>query len=273
MKGPAISNGIQEYCLESWQEFHELSEDVFSKAPAYIYRGQTDHNWRLQSSLDRLEERHPKRRNLSGKTPEWFDCPPFSGQEHLNAFMRAVRGRLDLNSWPLANEDEWWALGQHHGLATPLLDWTRSPYIALFFAFEEDSFLVADGTWAKPEHRAVYALSTSTIEDTAGKDEDHVSLVSPGGDTHYRLISQAGLLVKMPRHTDLETYVKKRFAHKTGGAILTKVKIPNVERLKCLVALNKMNINHMSLFPDVDGAAKHVNSLWQPGHEDSIAYV
>jgi hypothetical protein len=37
--------------------------------------------------------------------------------------------------------------------------------------------------------------------------------------------------------------------------------------------LNKMGINHMTLFPDIGGAARHVNSLWQPGHEDSIEHV
>lgn len=273
MQESSISDGVKEYHLGSWNEFHELTESTFSVAPAYIYRGQTDYDWRLMSSLYRLEKKYPRRRNLGGKTPEWFDCPPFTDEEHLNAFKRAVRGRLAPNSRPPADDCEWWALGQHHGLATPLLDWTRSPYIALFFAFEEERCMAVGGGWSEPEHRGVYALSTSTIEEGAEQDEDPVRLVSPVGDTNYRLITQTALLLKMPRRKDLESYVRERFAGERHQAILTKVKIPNIGRHECLVALNKMNINHMSLFPDIDGAAKHVNSLWQPGHEDSIAYV
>ena len=77
----------------------------------------------------------------------------------------------------------------------------------------------------------------------------------------------------MPRHSDVDTYVKEHFKGETHGAAFTKIRIPNKDRTGCVVALNKMNINHMTLFPDIHGAAKHVNSLWQPGHEDSIAYV
>jgi hypothetical protein len=85
-------DGVREFTLDSWTEFFALSEKEFSKSPAYVYRGQAHYAWPLSSSLDRLEKRFPKRKNLAG-SPDFFNRPPFTDEEHLNAFKRALRGR------------------------------------------------------------------------------------------------------------------------------------------------------------------------------------
>jgi hypothetical protein len=250
----------------------ELATTAFAIAPAFVYRGQADSDWPVRSSLDRLEAKFPQRKNLSGKNPPYFRRPPLTEKEHMAAFKRAMRGRLGLGVEGLP-DDEWWAIGQHHGLATPLTDWTRSPFVALFFAFEEALRLDRDGRMSEPVHRVVYALSTSALPKRGIPKADAVQFVSPSTNTNYRLVGQAALLLKLPRRTDLETYVRKHFRGEEHSQILTKIEIANVDRDGCLVALNKMNINRMSLFPDADGAARYVNSLWEPGHEDSLAYV
>ena len=112
----------------------------------YIWRGQRCDSWKLEPTLDRLirdaRASHAKERDFSTK--------------HLEAFKHATRGRRGVNPPALVSEDDWWALGQHHGLATPLLDWTTSPFVAAFFAFSD---LGPDQT----EHRAVFALHQPSV--------------------------------------------------------------------------------------------------------------
>jgi FRG domain-containing protein len=274
MQVPPVEAGVQEYRLDSWRDMLSLVEDVFIGSPAYIFRGQADWNWPIASSLHRLEQKHPRRKNPCGDNPQYFDCPPLSDGDQLAAFQRAIRGRMRPNESP-QSEDEWWALGQHHGLATPLIDWTRSPFMALFFAFDEERVLHDGDTYASPADRAVFALSTSVWNDGDGGEGEALRFVSPVTGDISRLVNQQGLLLRLPRHMGLEKYVREKNPNDAMRAILIKIRIPNNDddRHACLAMLNKMGINHMTLFPDLTGAARFVNALWEPGHEDSMPYV
>ena len=87
----------------------------------YIFRGQELSEWGLTPSLFR----QPINDNL--------DYSEMIAH-HLDRFIIASRGLFDKSKF----EDEYfdlWAIGQHNDLFTPLLDWSASPYIALFFAF------------------------------------------------------------------------------------------------------------------------------------------
>jgi len=108
--------------LKTWLIFFSFIND-YLKYRNFVWRGQGDSSWNLEPTLDR-ELR---------KIDRIDDTKTINA--HLKRFKYAIRGRRGLNPKELETDNDWWALGQHQGLYTPLLDWTRSPFIALFFAF------------------------------------------------------------------------------------------------------------------------------------------
>jgi hypothetical protein len=207
----SVKQGVSEHTLNSWEEFGGYIASAHANSPAYLYRGQADVEWRVESALDRMESRYPKTKNYWGKNPEYFDCPPAARDVHLEAFKEAVRGKRGPSPHELS-EDEWWALAQHHGLATPLLDWTYSPFVALFFAFEHEGYVnFTTQSFQIPDRRAVYFVPFHLITQNGTDADPAPSVFSPRREISHRLSSQSGVFMRMPKGSDLESSVRRRF--------------------------------------------------------------
>jgi hypothetical protein len=242
-------NGIQEFELSAWKYFPDFVTAELLDFPQFIYRGQPSAAWPLEPSLDRALR-------LRGRSSSLY-----LRERHLNEFRLATRGRRGSNPSRLEEENEWWALGQHQGLATPLLDWTSSPYVAAYFAFEEQP---SD----KPGRRAVFAIDVSVFEAKSAEiTAAHsgpsrpfiVEFVRPMQDENSRLVSQGGLFTRAPDGTDIESWVRRQFPKDESTIVLMKVTIPSADRVEALRGLNRMNINRASLFPDLAGASAFCN--------------
>lgn len=109
--------------VQEWDDLRWLA----GKLPGWVFRGQQDSNWGLSTTLERA----------------CLPLAPSATQQSVEdkivtEFQRAadpyLRRLPKWNRWL-----EWLALIQHHGGPTRLLDFTKSIYIAAFFAFDERS--------------------------------------------------------------------------------------------------------------------------------------
>lgn len=241
-----FKDGFAVFELSSWKYFHDFIRQEMMNYSHYVWRGQRDSKWKLRSSIDRALPFTPR----SKKEDIAF--------QHLEKFKYASRGRRGEHSPKELSENEWWALGQHHGLATPLLDWTESPFVGLYFSFEKAERPSSGfrSVWAIG---AIETVNEKIIDEHVGGERPSIiELVRPLQDDNARLVSQNGLFTRAPIGTNIENWVTENYEG-SEGASLIQLLIPNSDRGDCLRTLNNMNINHVTLFPDLYGAGSHCN--------------
>jgi hypothetical protein len=115
-----------------------------------MFRGQRDPAWELSSALERWLDRK-RSKDKSRNIRQVFDDGAYERMRdgYLQRFKDYSIGLPAFESSNLS-ENEWWALGRHHGLITPLLDWTKSPFVAAFFAFLDYADHLNPGSKAEP---------------------------------------------------------------------------------------------------------------------------
>jgi len=243
-----LNGGIVEFTLDSWKYFGNFINDEMLSFTDYIFRGHGDATWKLEPTIDRIIT----------------DLSSLQRENHLEKFKYEIRARRGNNPQALTDE-EVWALGQHYGLYTPLLDWTESPFVALFFA-------VSDALSRRDKNNiSVHALWQSgvqkintEIENNNSIDDEYKSLVKfirPLTDENNRLINQRGLFTIGSNNMDLEQWILKfnQNIPNLDEIILAKIIIPYDDLEDCLRYLNRMNISNSTLFPDLHGASMHCN--------------
>lgn len=251
-KSNRLDNGTIEYKLSSWKYFSDFINQEMLEYTNYVYRGHADSKWKLEPTLDRIIK------------------SPTSGKrkEHLEKFKFETRGRRGSNPPLLEDENDWWALGQHHGLHTPLLDWTESPFVALYFAAsnalkEKSTSLSVFSLFQDGIHIINKEINDNDNIENINKQKPTIKVVRPLSDENSRLVSQRGLFTRGPNNLDLESWVEKYSnlaVVLNKSIILLKITIPTKDIHNCLSYLNRMNINHSTLFPDLTGASSFCNN-------------
>jgi len=155
---------------------------------------------------------------------------------------------------------EWLTLAQHHGLPTRLLDWTRNPLIAAFFAVKRvineneinektsgDSALyiyhsrkqiISKGDASNINR--VYATGPFKVSDTRKYIPAHID---------RRIVAQAGVFTVHSDPADTFPF---------NDADLDIIIIPRETRKRWKAKLFNLGINEASLFPDLDHLAVQI---------------
>ncbi len=252
-----------------------------------IYRGHRDSTWTLASVWDRRLQRVVEAAKTLGVPPprdmdKYFGPAGRTNRNNirdmtLRSFLDSIKGLPGVNTDKMGIEDETkrnytWAIGRHLGLATPLLDWSRSPLIAAFFAcfdrlaicnpgFKEGLSPIGPGVqWCDKKNAATDSVAIWEL-GTPGTIfvDSEFEYLDCQGDNAYRQKAQSSLFTILihAEHLDIESYLKSR----DMAYYLTKFELPCSEVLEAIGTLELMNINYRTLFPDPEGAAVYANTV------------
>jgi hypothetical protein len=247
---------LTELTLSTWEDFEVEIQSLFAglkkksdglEVSAPLFRGHVNATWKLKTTLER------------------YSGHQYSMLEYYSV-MRSVKSKVESvteKTWDLIDEydiDEGHRRGlapqgypfmiylRHHGFPSPLLDWTRSPYVAAFFAFRT-------GGMAEDDKIAIYSyVEHSGYAHITDHDKAALFVLGPNVTTHRRHHAQQSeytVCYKLGQNG----YVYCDHEEALGGHFLVqgiprKYIIPRKEKGKALERLHTMNINAYSLFGD-----------------------
>jgi hypothetical protein len=256
---------MKEILINSWYDFIEQVEnlqaerDVNAKHSSILisellYRGQPDSSMKLETTLER-SIRHQitlsdyysfvyviraKIESITGK--KW----PIPSRDEFDKW-------LDEQKFPIGDGfpgDEYFAYLRHHGLPSPFLDWTRSPYVAAHFALTQ-----------QPQKEIQYSAIYVYQEHASGVkisdfDEPAISCLGPylGTDRRHYLQQSEYTICTVGKGKSLEFASHETVVARDdkGQDLLWKLVIPISERQDFIEQIQRMNINPYSLFETED---------------------
>ena len=142
-----------------------------------------------------------------------------------------------------------------------MLDWSRSPYVAAFFAYRTVTRQDAEkGTIdAKVRiHVFEHELWKATFPQFPQMlfPGPHLSVIEFVAIENERLIPQQGIST-ITNIDDVETYIRTQEG-RSGKVYLAAFDLPAAERAKVMRELSYMGITAGSLFPGLDGACEEL---------------
>ncbi|OQA92726.1 MAG: FRG domain protein [Elusimicrobia bacterium ADurb.Bin231] len=147
---------------------------------------------------------------------------------------------------------EFWIYTRHHGFPSPLLDWSASPYIAAFFAFEDQL--------TKAGNIAIYAYFEPIETSSDSDNPSRIRIIGePGLRTHERHYLQQSwytlaYLTDEPNNKHVISDYNNLFLKEEY--VFVKIIIPKSQGIQALTYLHEHNINNFSLMHSEESLLK-----------------
>lgn len=236
-----IDRGVGTVALDSWEQYGEFVSEALrgglgdSSIQDWVFRGHASDDYKLVPSLDR----------------QWGGLAPDVRLDLYRRTLQTLResGTLEMPSG--ASDSVVGGILQHHGAPTRLLDWTRSPYVAAYFAVLDPP--------ARPEDEPVEACAIWALnrKSSLWKAQESVVLMRADYAANERARAQRGYFShNMTLEPDLEVIIKQ-YHERQPGISCVKITLPREDSGIALREMELMGIHAYAMFPGVEGACRH----------------
>lgn len=225
----------------TWSDFKDFVAQLILEKKDRFFRGHTDSRWRLRTSFHRYQR---------------YDLLRY-GQHDVAELVHRVNALSNVQ-YDLQKGADYGALlslAQHHGFPTPLLDWTKSPYVAAYFAFEGPivsstsdgcaRIYVFDGeAWSRDQYQTASTAdpypAISIHEFPAYNNPRHLPQQSVHFFCNVDEVERWIALAEDSRHTKY----------------LQSIDIPHSQRNIVMRELSYMGVSAATLFPGLEGVCR-----------------
>ena len=233
----------------------------------YIYRGHADSIWNLESTLERT------------LGVNWTSEMAGKSEDHyLNLFKSKYHIYNDNEHEP-KSKLAWLSVMQHYGAPTRLIDFTESPYIALYFALEAynpllqrdlaiyaidyTSIMDASLTYISKrdpefnkERADIVGIQDQLFDDFVDRFSYEVVWITEPLELNARIDRQSGtFLISGDKERKIEDLLSLDMYEDVN---ILKYIVPHSMYEQIYALLRKMNINAKTIYGDLGGLAKSI---------------
>lgn len=264
--------------VSDWEAFEEEAKGLLAHwerqrfTSNLLFRGQSDSTWRLETTLERYAP--------DSLTVGDYYQTIYSAKGEIESLLERrweILTLPDYDKW-LGSQDgfgfselpgsDYMIYLRHHGFPSPLLDWSRSPYVAAFFAFNHASTTKPNvSIYAYLEHAGRGKIIPSS-------HERRICRLRTSIRNHPRhVLQQADYTICAVQSGTHWSYACHEDVFEKGDDeqdVLWKFIIPSNERLKVLRLLDRYNLNAYSLFGSEESLMETVALRHFPFRKDSL---